>query len=336
MFRRQELEKNCASLLSAVVGKKDVVFFSSCRNALAALLRSFSFKRTDEVILQSFICDSLVAAIEAAGAKPVLVDVDQQVLNLSAAAVEKKISQHTKAVIFVHTYGNTAGIQEMQELCRRRKIILIEDIAHALGSSYQGKPAGSFGDYVVYSFTKQMVNTGGGALLTDKDTTFIKNIKGQEPGRASWLVAVQRLVGSLYETRAFWLSKLLIDIARRRKQIKMSNALDSHYSISRLELLLAAWQIPIIFRQQKRRQLNYSRIRSSVSTQQLAAGATPHYLSFFFPSKNRRDNAKHFLWLPVWKGSSVSGKMLFVPNRPGFSRRTLGSLVAAWGRAVVR
>src|SRR3989344_4822821 len=268
-----ELEKHLANYL----GLKNVVLFSSCRNALYTLLLSFNLKSDDEVIIQDFICDSLPKAIEKAGGKVVAVPVDEETFNLTAKEVKKKITKKTKAVVFVHTYGNPSGIKEIAELCQRHKIILIEDIAHALGAKYVGKLAGTFGAYAVYSFTKQMINLGGGALITNRDVEKIKILKEQLNLPASKLIKLKRLFASMYESRAFFLSKIMIDLARKKSNLKQSNELDSHYECSNLEANITLRQVKKIYNDLEKRKSNYNLIKEKIKTQKIETKAEPSH-----------------------------------------------------------
>jgi len=314
--------------LARITGLHNVVLTSSCRNALYLVLASLSLKRDDEVIIQSFICGSLPLAIEKAGGKVVSVEVNLDTLNLDAEIVKQKITPQTKAVIFVHTYGNPTGIDEIQQLCKQRGIILIEDIAHALGARYNHQLAGTFGDYAVYSFTKQMVNIGGGALLTNNSIEKIVQIKKTLKQSPLLFDYAKRLIASLYETRAFFLSKLIIDFVHRQKNLQLTQSLSSHFTCSELESFLAWRQLhslPGLIQRRKKNYLFLSRAGAQMQTISPLAESSYNYLSFIFPAPRARDRAltKNFLFLPPWGGSPISEKLIFVPNNPFFTKKKL-------------
>ncbi|MBI2102593.1 aminotransferase class I/II-fold pyridoxal phosphate-dependent enzyme [Candidatus Woesearchaeota archaeon] len=326
-------EKLCWKL-AQMLKLRHVVLFSSCRNALYTLLCSLHLQKDDEVIIQSFICDSLTLAITKGGAIPKLVDVNPHTLNLDAESLEKQITLRTKVVIFVHTYGNPSGIREVADLCRRRNVILIEDIAHALGARYDQQNAGTFGDYAVYSFTKQMVNIGGGALFTNHDVGEIVRLQQMQNGKASFSDFAKRLFGSLYETRAFWLSKLLIDFVRKRADLRLAQELSLHAHCSVVEAQLAYWQVESVVRNVRRKRANYLFLKQkNVRLQEVdpRAESACSYLAFYFKNQEQRDQAvrKQFLFLPPWPGTAVSQRLLFVPNRVSFSKRKLLSFAEA-------
>lgn len=122
----------------------------------------------DEVIVPTFTFVAPVEAVLQAGAIPVFADIDET-LCLSVASIEAAITPRTRAVILVHMCGSMARVDKISELCRSRKIILIEDTAQALGASFNGKMLGTFGQIAIYSFDffKIVCAGEGGAIITD-------------------------------------------------------------------------------------------------------------------------------------------------------------------------
>ncbi|MFC1686795.1 aminotransferase class I/II-fold pyridoxal phosphate-dependent enzyme [Nanoarchaeota archaeon] len=319
--------------LSNFLGLRNVVLSSSCRNALYLLLRSLDLNGK-EVIVQSFICNTLPIAIEKAGGKPVLVDVNKETFNLDSKEVEKKISEKTKAVIFVHTYGNPTGIVEIKKLCEKYNLILIEDLAQSLGASYNGKTVGSFGDYSILSFTKQVINIGGGAVMSNNDLTEIEKLKNQldKNTEPSLIEYPKRLITSLYEARAFSLSKLLIDLARKKENLKVALNLDPHYNCSNIEAYMMLNQLKSLRKKTYLRKRNFMyMIKEGVETQKISEHAESSYLylSFRLPNKKFQQNVveKDFLFLPPWNGGNISDKLVFVPNNPKFTKKRLKKLI---------
>jgi len=102
------------------------------------------------------------------GAQVVFADVDPRTLNLDPASVEKKITSRTKAILPVHLYGQCCDMDALRALARDRKILIVEDAAHAAGAEYKGRKAGSLGDIAVFSFHQQknMVTLGEGGMIT--------------------------------------------------------------------------------------------------------------------------------------------------------------------------
>ena len=149
---------------------KHVFLFDSGRTSLFILLKAMGFAARDEILLQAFTCVVVPNAVRGTGATPIYVDVDDN-LNLSAADMEKKITPRSRAVIIQHSFGLPAETEEISRICQAHNLILIEDLAHALGNYYQGKPLGTFGKASILSFGRDKVISGicGGAILTNDE-----------------------------------------------------------------------------------------------------------------------------------------------------------------------
>jgi dTDP-4-amino-4,6-dideoxygalactose transaminase len=147
---------------------------TSCTDALemAAILSGIG--AGDEVIMPSFTFVSSANAFVLRGAKVRFVDVETQSMNLDLAAVRKAITTQTKVVLIVHYAGMSCDMEELQKICRENKLILIEDAAQALLSSFRGKPLGTFGDMACFSFhdTKNIHCGEGGALIVNNPAYF--------------------------------------------------------------------------------------------------------------------------------------------------------------------
>jgi dTDP-4-amino-4,6-dideoxygalactose transaminase len=129
----------------------------------------------DTVIASSFTFSATINPIVYQKAEPILIDSEEDTWNMDPALLEEAIqdgikkNKKPKAVIFVHLYGMPGKIEEVAAICKRYEIILIEDAAEALGSYWDDKALGSFGDFGVYSFNgnKIITTSGGGALVAN-------------------------------------------------------------------------------------------------------------------------------------------------------------------------
>jgi dTDP-4-amino-4,6-dideoxygalactose transaminase len=151
---------------------------NSCTAALHLSLLSLGLKPGDEVITTSMTFCATVNAIIHTGATPVLVDIDPATLNIETDAIEKKITDKTKAVLIVHFAGRCCRMDSILEITKRNKLFLVEDCAHAIESEYDGQKAGTFGDLGCFSFysTKNIV-TGEGGIVLSKNKELIDKIK---------------------------------------------------------------------------------------------------------------------------------------------------------------
>lgn len=154
---------------------------SSGRQALYRVLKGFNIGPGDEVIIQAFTCIAVPEPILWAGAKPVYADIEANTYNLDPADVERKIKPTTKAIIVQHTFGIPGQIEELKTLAEKHGLALVEDCAHALGQTYQGRSLGTFGDAAILSFGRdKMLSSVFGGAVVSKNKNFIERIRDQQ------------------------------------------------------------------------------------------------------------------------------------------------------------
>jgi len=153
-------------------GGGHAVSVASGTDALILALKSLGIGPGHEVITVSHTAVATVAAILAAGATPVLIDVEETYMTLDSAAITAAITQRTKAVIAVHLYGLPVDLDAVLAVCRRHGLRLIEDCAQATGATYRGRQVGSLGDVGCFSFypTKNLGAIGDGGLIFTADS----------------------------------------------------------------------------------------------------------------------------------------------------------------------
>lgn len=155
------------------------VSFNSGRSALYAILKSLSIGKGDEVIVQAFSCVAVANCVIWTGAKPIYADIDQN-LNILIESLEQHITPYTKAIIVQHTFGVPADIISIKKIAQKHNISLIEDCAHSLGSTYQGKKIGNYGDFSFFSFGRDKVVSsvfGGLAIVNNDHKGFGKKLE---------------------------------------------------------------------------------------------------------------------------------------------------------------
>jgi len=145
---------------------------SQGRAALLVGLKVLGVRKGDEIIVQSFICRTVVDTIAEVGATPVLVDSCIDDFNVSPADIAKKVSEKTRAIVAVHLYGNPCDIEEIANIAMENDCYLIEDCAHTMGAKYAGKNVGSFGDIAFFStnFDKPYSTGEGGVLAVANES----------------------------------------------------------------------------------------------------------------------------------------------------------------------
>lgn len=144
---------------------------SSGRRALYIGLKSLGIGKGDEVILPAFTTDIVPMVIKETGAMPIPADVNLDDYNVNIESVLERISNRTKAILTVHTFGCPSDIKALKEICEDHDLFLIEDAAPAFGAEYDGKPVGTFGDFGMISFgvgKSISMGTGGGIIVSDE------------------------------------------------------------------------------------------------------------------------------------------------------------------------
>lgn len=156
------------------ITKDDEYFFytfNSGRSALLTILKAFGIGKEDEVLLQAFTCNAVPNPVLWVGAKPVYVDVDENTFNVDANDLQKKVTRRCKAVIVQHTFGLAVDMETIMEIAKKHHLFIIEDCAHALGSTYKEKKVGTFGAAAFFSFGRDKVISsvyGGAAIISSK------------------------------------------------------------------------------------------------------------------------------------------------------------------------
>lgn len=145
-----------------------VVAVSSGSAALHLAVLALGLSPGDEVILPSLTHVSGPQAVLAAGGRPVFADVEAETANLDPRDVERLIGPRTRALMPVHYAGFACRMDELQEIGTRHGLAIVEDAAHAFGSTFHGRPVGSLGDLTCFSFdpVKNVTCGEGGAVAT--------------------------------------------------------------------------------------------------------------------------------------------------------------------------
>ncbi|MEW6593971.1 MAG: LegC family aminotransferase [Thermodesulfobacteriota bacterium] len=171
--------------ICVLTGAKYAVATVNGTSALHAALITGGVLPGDEVITQPLTFVATANAISYCGALPILLDVDAATLGLSADALEAFCQRHTTvkdgacfnkqtkrriaACVPMHAFGHPCQIDRIAEICRHHHLLLVEDAAESLGSTYHGKHTGTFGDFGIFSFNGNKIVTsgGGGMIVTD-------------------------------------------------------------------------------------------------------------------------------------------------------------------------
>lgn len=161
------------------IGTTSAIGVANGTDAIEIALRALEIGPGDEVITVSHTAVATVAAIEAAGAVAVLVDIEPFFYTLNPMQLEEVITPRTKAIIAVHLYGQAADLNAIAAFCHTHGIFLIEDASQAHGAKYKGRRLGSIGDVGCFSCypTKNLGAIGDAGLITTNDTDLAAKIR---------------------------------------------------------------------------------------------------------------------------------------------------------------
>lgn len=161
------------------VGVKAAIAVANGTDALELAMRALGIGPDDEVITVSHTAVATVAAIEAAGATPVLVDVDSDTFTLDASQLQKVLTPRTRAVIAVHLYGQAADLDAIGDFCALNKLFLIEDVSQAHGAKLNGRRLGSIGHIACFSCypTKNLGAIGDAGIVVTNDDALAEKVR---------------------------------------------------------------------------------------------------------------------------------------------------------------
>jgi dTDP-4-amino-4,6-dideoxygalactose transaminase len=166
--KTKEFERQFA----AAVGAKHAIALNSCTAALHLALEAVGVRAGDEVITTPYTFAASAEVIRYFDARPVLVDVDAETLNIRPDLIEAAVTPKTKAILPVHIAGVSADLDPILEVARRHGLAVVEDAAHSFPTRYKGRPIGSVGHVTCFSFyaTKTITTGEGGMITTDDDS----------------------------------------------------------------------------------------------------------------------------------------------------------------------
>lgn len=169
---RGEQARLWAAEFAALQGARHGLPLTNGTHTLEAALFACGIGEGDEVIVPALTFVATATAALALNATPVLVDVETDSLCIDVAAAEAAINERTRAVMAVHIGGRPCDMDSLTELCKKHDLALIEDCAHAHGSRWRGRGAGTFGSFGSFSFeASKLITAGeGGALITDDES----------------------------------------------------------------------------------------------------------------------------------------------------------------------
>jgi dTDP-4-amino-4,6-dideoxygalactose transaminase len=163
--------KKATALVASLTDATSALLTTSCTHALELSAILLDLRAGDEIIMPSFTFTSTANAFALRGAVPVFVDIRPDTLNLDERLIEAAVTSRTRAIVVVHYAGVACEMTAVMAIAERYGLAVVEDNAHGLGGSYNGRPLGSFGVLATQSFhvTKNVQCGEGGALVIGDD-----------------------------------------------------------------------------------------------------------------------------------------------------------------------
>lgn len=166
-------------LVSKNLGLNNIFLTNSCTSALEICALTIGLGSSDEVIVPSFSFITSASSFARTGCKLRFCDIEKKTLMPSLKDITKCITKKTRAIVIVHYQGYSVDyLDKLKNICKKKKIFLIEDAAQAFGSFFKKKALGSFGDFACFSFheTKNL-HSGAGGMLVVNNKKYLEKIK---------------------------------------------------------------------------------------------------------------------------------------------------------------
>ena len=316
------------------VGCKYATAVTSGTTALYIGLKALGIKSGDEVIVPDFTFVASINAIEMTGAKPVIIDIDPNTLNLNLKHLSHLVNKKTKAIMPVDLNGRSVNFKELSEFSKKHNIRIIEDTAHAIGSYYNGKHSGNMSDVAAFSFSiPKIITTGqGGMLITNNKKIYEKCLAIKDFGRkfgSKKKISTSfkhDTIGYNFKFTEFQAAVGLAQMKKLKQRILKKKKLYKFYEeclhgINQIEFIdtdlknTTIWSADILLKSQKQKE----KLMAYLSKRNIET-------RIFFPSIHglspyKKSDSK----FPV--STDISKRGLWLPSSPNLSQNELDSVV---------
>jgi len=165
--------------LAAFLDIPHAIGVSSGTDALLVALMALDVGPGDEVVTPPFSFFATAGSVARLGARPVFVDIDAATFNIDTGRIEAAITPRTKAIVPVHLFGQSAGMDAIAEIATRTSVPVVEDAAQAIGTTYRDQIVGGLGAIGCFSFfpTKNLGTFGDGGLVTTRDAALARKMR---------------------------------------------------------------------------------------------------------------------------------------------------------------
>ncbi|MDD4082336.1 MAG: DegT/DnrJ/EryC1/StrS family aminotransferase [Sphaerochaetaceae bacterium] len=205
--------------------------FSNGTVTLFTALKVLGIGQDDEVIVPNLTFVATINPIILVGAKPVLVDIDPETFCINADLIEEKITSKTKAIMPVHLYGQSAEMDKIMSIAKKHNLYVIEDAAQAVGVLFDGKHAGTFGDFGSFSFYgNKTVTTGEGGMIVTNDEHLAKEAyQFKNHGRLEKGKFIHEKIGMNFSFTEMQAAIGIVQLGKLQRIIKKKNEIREFY-----------------------------------------------------------------------------------------------------------
>ncbi len=232
MLTLGDYTKRFEAEFAKLCGVSHAVAVNSGTSALEITLRALGLKRGDEALLPTNTFSATASAVIFAGGKPIFADVNAQSLCLDVENAQKYLTSKTRAMIVVHVGGLICpDIKAIRELCEDKQLFLIEDAAHAHGSTLDKQPAGSIGDAGCFSFyPTKVMTTGEGGMITTKEEKIAKEaLILRDQGKENFTSNIIVKLGYNWRMNEISAAIGMVQLKRLSEFIRNRNKIAQHY-----------------------------------------------------------------------------------------------------------
>ncbi len=319
-------------------GTNHSIAVNSGTAALHTALNSVGIVQGDEVITTPFTFIATANTILMQGAKPVFVDIAEDTFNIDVKKIEEKITKKTKAILAVDLFGHLCDYDEINEIAKDNKLIVVDDACQAVNAEYKGEKAGSFGDIAAFSFyaTKNIACGEGGAITTNNKNYAEKSRLFRQHGRSNMVGYDYSNVG--YNYRMTDISAAILLEQLKKIDIITKKRTENAACLSKELGKIRGLQIPIVKKGHKHVFHQYT-VKIGMDFKLTRDGLIRHLsdrgigCSVFYPKPLHL--CKHIKKLGYKKGDfptaeKLSEQVLSLPVHPHLTNKELNYIVGAF------
>ena len=271
-FTEAKKTKEFEKIFAEFTGSRYACAITSGTAGLYLGLNALGIKQGDEVIVPDLTFVASPNSVQANNAKPVLIDIEPDTLNLDTNILERKITKKTKAIMTVNFNGRTTNMKILREIAQKNNLKLIEDAAHSLGSYYGKKHQGNLSDIGVFSFsTPKIITTGqGGMIVTNNKKLYERCMElkdfGRKIGAKKNMMSAfdHHIIGQNFKFTEFQAAVGISQMKKLEKRIKIKKNMFKLYhdllnNVDEIEFIetdlkkITPWMVDILIKNKKSR-----------------------------------------------------------------------------------